>query len=156
MGPTPQENTALVRRFLSDVLVGGDTDASDAFVAEEAVDHNLAFRSDPDSDGVEDVGRAVLAAADVEVEPHDIVADEDVVAVRATATGTHRESLLDLTPTGGSFEIPVVWFCRVEDGQITEIWSLPDGLGLLRQLGAIGEESLTERTNEQQSHGRDQ
>lgn len=156
MGPTPQENTALVRRFLSDVLVGGDTDASDAFVAEEAVDHNLVFPNGPDSNGVEDVGRTVLAAADVDVEPQEIVADEDLVAVRATASGTHRESLLDLTPTGDSFEIAVVWFCRVEDGQITEIWSLPDGLGLLRQLGAICEESLTEQTDEQQSHGRNQ
>lgn len=144
MGPTPQENTALVRRFLGDVLVGGDTDAVEAFVAEDGVDHNLVFRSDPADESVVDVGRAVLAAADVDVEVHEIVADQSRVAVRATVRGTHSESILDLAPTGERFEIACVWFCRVEGGQIAEIWSLPDGLGLLRQLGAISEE----RTNE--------
>ena len=76
------------------------------------------------------------------------------VAVRATATGTHRESLLDLAPTGRSFEIAYAWFCRVDDGQIAAIWSLPDGLGLLQQLDAIprlpsNRSPTTDRTPEQ-------
>lgn len=156
MAPTPQENTALVRRFLSDVLVDGDTDAVDAFVAEGGVDHNLVFRSERAEEGIDDVGRAVLAAADVEVEVHEVVADERRVAVRATVTGTHSESLLDLAPTGERFVIAVVWFCRVEAGRIAEIWSLPDGLGLLRQLGAIGDESLPEQPTDQQRDDGDQ
>lgn len=68
----------------------------------------------------------------------DVVADERV-AVRATVTGTHRESLVDLAPNGASFEIGYVWFGRIENGQIAEMWSLPDGLGLLQQLDAIPE-----------------
>lgn len=68
----------------------------------------------------------------------DVVADERV-AVRATVTGTHRESLVDLAPNGASFEITYVWFGRIEDGRIAEMWSLPDGLGLLQQLDAIPE-----------------
>ena len=34
------------------------------------------------------------------------------VAVRATITGAHRESLLDLAPTGRSSEIAYVWLRR--------------------------------------------
>ena len=76
------------------------------------------------------------------------------MAVRATATGTHHESLLDLAPTGRSFEIVCAWFCRVDDGQIAAIWSLPDGLGLLQQLDAIpgllsNRSPTTDRTPEQ-------
>lgn len=91
MAPTPQENAALLRRFLTDVVI------------------------------------------------EDTVATDDQVAVRATVTGTHRESLMDLAPTGRLFEIAYVWFCRIEDGRIAEIHSLPDGLGLMRQLGAVPE-----------------
>jgi NH3-dependent NAD+ synthetase len=67
-------------------------------------------------------------------------ATDETVAVRATVTGTHSESLMDLSPTGESFEIAYAWFCRIEDGLTAEIWSLPDGLGLLKQLEAIPDE----------------
>lgn len=149
MSPTPQENTALVRRFLSDVLVAGDTDAVDAFLAEDGVDHNLVFQRDRD-ERIGEVGRAVMASADVDVEIHGIVADQERVAVRASVTGVHSESLLDLAPTGERFEIACVWFCRVEAGRITEIWSLPDALGLLRQIGAITEANATSNEDTRQ------
>jgi len=103
MTDTTAENAALVRRFLTDVVARGDTDAAAAFVTED---------------------------------------------VRATVTGSHRESLVDLAPTGESFEIAYAWFCRIEDGRIAEIRSLPDGLGLLRQLGALSERGPTETERE--------
>lgn len=136
MGTTAEENAALVRRFLLDVVAGGDIDATDAFLAESLVDHNLVFGAD-EREGVMALGWRVLAGAEVDISVDDVVASDDRVAVRATVTGIHRESLIDLAPTGRSFEIAYVWFCRLEDGQIAEIWSLPDGLGLMQQLGAI-------------------
>lgn len=135
MTTTPEENRALVRRFLTDVVAGGDTDAAGAFVTEDVDEHNLVF-----GDGHDDVtasGGRVLAAADVEVAIEEVVATDDRVAVRATVTGTHRGSLVNLAPTGESFEIAYAWFCRIDDGQIAEIWSLPDGLGLMQQLGVV-------------------
>jgi predicted ester cyclase len=65
------------------------------------------------------------------------VATDDQVDVRATVSGTHSEPLMGLAPTGRSFEIDYVWFCRIEEGQIAEIWSLPDGLGVMQQFGAV-------------------
>jgi len=141
MLPTTRENAALVRRFLTDVVVGGDTDALDAFVTEDVVDHNLVFGDGHGREVVTALGWSVLAAADVDVEIEDVVAADDKVAVRATVTGIHEQSLMDLAPTGASFEIGYVWFCRIEDGRIAESWSMPDGLGLMQNLGAIPERS---------------
>lgn len=135
MPATPQKNAALVRRFLADVVDGGDTAAIGAFLREGAVDHHLVFGEA--DDGAMALGWRVLAAADIAVNIETVVAADDAVAVRATVTGTHRESLMDLAPTGASFEIACAWFCRIDDERIAEIWSLPDGLGLLRQLGAL-------------------
>lgn len=135
MTTTARENAALVRRFLTDVLARGDTDAAEAFVAEDIDHHDLVFE-----DGHDDVtalGGRVLAAADVDVTVEEVVATDDWVAVHATVTGTHRESLIDPAPTGESFAIAYAWFCRIEEGRIAEIWSLPDGLGLVRQLGGL-------------------
>lgn len=135
MPTTPRENAALVRRFLLDVVDGGDTAAVGTLLDENATEHHLVFGDA--HDGATALGWRVLAAADVAVDVEHVVAAEGEVAVRATVAGIHRESLMDLAPTGASFEIACAWFCRVENGRIAEIRSLPDGLGLLRQLGAL-------------------
>ncbi|MEF8826342.1 MAG: ester cyclase [Halapricum sp.] len=137
MAATPRENAALVRRFLTDVVAGGDTDAVDGFLAGDVTDDNLVFGRTSGQGPVTALGWRVLAAADIDVVIEDTIATDDQVAVRATVTGTHRESLMDLAPTGQSFEIAYAWFCHIENDQITAIHSLPDGLGLMRQLGAI-------------------
>lgn len=132
MTPTPRDNAALVGWFLADVVAGGDTDAVEVFLADDAVDHNLVFGAY----GEPTPGWRVLTGADVDVHAEAVVPARDRVAVRGTVTGTHRESLLDLAPTGSSFEIAHAWFCRIEDGRIAAIRSLPYGLGLLQQLDA--------------------
>lgn len=147
MHPTPKENASLVRRFLSDVVAGGDTDAVATFLAEGATDHHLVFGERQVQAAAARFGWEVLAAADVAVDIEDIVATDERVAVRATVTGRHRESLMDLAPTGRSFTITYAWFCRIADGRIAEVWSLPDGLGLLCQLGALPEPSAYRSLN---------
>lgn len=134
MASTPEENAALVRAFLTDVVAGGDTDALATFLADEAVHSRAALESPTRLDAGHPEAWLVLAAADVDVAIERVVAADDRVAVRGRVTGTHCESLLDLAPTGRSFEIAVAWFCRVENGRISDLWSLSDRLGLLRQL----------------------
>lgn len=63
-----------------------------------------------------------------------VIAEESVVAVRLTATGTHDGNLGDLTPTGTRVSFASYGMFRVEDGQVAEVWVLPDRLGLRQQL----------------------
>lgn len=153
MAATAQENAALVRRFLTNVVAGGDTDAVSMFLIEDVVDHSLVFDEETEREGMMALGWRVLASADVTIDISDVVAADDRVAVRATVSGRHGESLMDLAPTGESFTIAYVWFCRIDDGLISEIWSFPDGLGLMQQLGALPEapsRSSTQSTEYQQ------
>lgn len=137
MAGTHQENSALVRRFLTNVVGGGDTDAVPLFLTDDMDHHNLVFGESQDRDGATALGWRVLAAADIDLEIAEVVATEDCVAVRAVVSGTHRESLMEFSPTGASFEIDYAWFCQIDDSGISEIHSLPDGLGLMRQIGAL-------------------
>lgn len=137
MAETPRENEALVRRFLTDVVSGGDIDAVDGFLAADIDDRHPCFTAGAEFDAVTGLGWRVLAGTDVDIAVEETVATADRVAVRGTVAGTHRESLVDLAPSGRSFEIPYAWFCRINDEGIAEIWSLPDGLGLMRQLRAF-------------------
>lgn len=131
MTSTPRENTALVQGFLTDYVARGDTDAVEVFLAEDPVEHDLVFGDIRDCETVAPLGWRVLAGADVSIDIETLVATDEEVAVRAVVSGTHRESLVDLAPTGAAFEIDYAWFCRIDGGRISEICSLPDGLGLM-------------------------
>lgn len=131
-----QENAALVREFLTEVLAGGDVDALDIFLTDATVEHHPTIGEDgPAQPATGPLVCRVLAATDVEIDIEDVIAEGDLVAVRGTVTGSHQVSLVDVAPTGRTFEISYAWFFRIADGQIAEIWSIPDGLELQRALG---------------------
>lgn len=129
-----EENASLVRRFLTDVVADGDRDGLEAFVAEGISYHNLAVDSSSDLAEMDSLGRGVLAAADVDIDVVQTVAEDDMVAVRATISGTSGGLPFDLGASGKDFEIAHVSFYRIEDGRIAESWSLHDRLGLAEQL----------------------
>jgi predicted ester cyclase len=143
MESTLRENAALVRAFLTGVIAGGDTDALGTSLTDDALNYQPILGERRDGNTVRPTQWYVLAAADIDISVDEVVTENDQVAVRGTVTGTHRESLLDLVPTGRSFEIACMWFCRVENGRIKEIRPLPDGLDLVQQFDSILEKSST-------------
>lgn len=66
-----------------------------------------------------------------------MIAEDDTVAVRYTASGTHTEEFEDIEPTQHKAEWSGMVFYRVEDDEIAEIWIEEDRLGLLEQLEAV-------------------
>jgi predicted ester cyclase len=50
---------------------------------------------------------------------------------------THVGDFMGIAPTDASVEIQGVGVYRIENGQIAEMWSLMDYLGLLQQVGAV-------------------
>lgn len=129
MTTSADENAALARRFLADVVAAVDRSAADAFLAEDVVIHDPVF-------GAWAAGPPATAYGDVEVDVRDLVAAGDRVAVRGIVRGSRRAAPVHHPDADGWFEVAQSWFYRVERGRITELWRLPDGLGLLRQLGA--------------------
>ena len=121
MTTNADRNAALARRYLDDVVASGDRRAARAFLAEGARVTDLVFPNRgygwprPDDELAIDV--------------HDVVATGARVSVRGTVRGR--------PPDGGPYEVASAWFYRVEDGRIADLWSLPDGLGLYRQIGTL-------------------
>lgn len=134
MDSTRRENIALVREFLTMVVAEGDTNALRIFLSGDEVDHRPAFEAVVDSELVGASYWSTLAAADLDITIDDIVATHQKVAVRGSVIGIPTGSLLAGEPTERSSEISTVWFCRVENGQIQETWSLPSESWLLSQL----------------------
>ena len=88
--------------------------------------------------GVDDV----VALLDAHFEPFPdfegsgeaMIAEDDVVAVRYTASGTHSGTYRDVPPTGHEVEWTGMAMYRIEDDRIAEIWIEENRLDLLEQL----------------------
>jgi len=74
------------------------------------------------------------------------VAEGEWVVVRCTYSGTHRGTsgfpvdggmLVNVQPTGRTFEVQHIHMYRVLDGKIAEHFANRDDVGMMRQLGLL-------------------
>ena len=141
MATTPQQNKAIARRFFG-AWNTADFEAIEILVADDAEHHDPVDPPDspPDPAGEKQLIEAYRSAfPDARLEIEDLLAERDRVAVRWTATGSHEREFAGVESTGTELAITGFEIEQVEDSQIVESWALFDGLGLLRQLGAISD-----------------
>ena len=65
------------------------------------------------------------------------LAEGDLVATRATSSGTHTGPFQGIAPTGKRLSWTGIVIDRVQDGRIVESWAIWDMMGMLQQLGAV-------------------
>lgn len=134
---TTEENKQTVRRFVKDVVNGGNLDRIDEYVGENVVDHT-PFGETEGREAFRETTEALHHAfPDIEVTPEEIISEGDTVSVRMTQRGTHDGEFLGVAPTGNPFEIKAMAFAHLEGGKVVERWVQPDLLGLMQQLGAV-------------------
>jgi len=68
---------------------------------------------------------------------HDQVAEDDKVAIRWSATGTHAEDFVGVPATGRLVTISGIHIHRVRHGRLIEHWEELNLLGVLRQRGVL-------------------
>ena len=119
-----EENKAVVRRYLAQVVNGVDRDAAERLVAPDLVFHS-PYTPEPTRDRDSFLGMlaAVHAALpDFKLVDHALVAEGDLVASRWTVHGTHRGQLGPFAPTGKKLAIAGLSIYRVAGGRIAEGW----------------------------------
>ena len=116
----------------------GELDRIAEFVTEDYLNHEAWPGEDPGYEGFRlRMERLHSAVPDIHLEVHEIVAAGDLLAYRATLSGTHRGPLLGMAPTGRSFRVQHMHMLRMRDGRACEHWATRDDLGMLQQLGII-------------------
>lgn len=135
---SPEENKALVKRFVDEAQTKGRLDAVDEYLADDFVDHSALPGFTPDRSGVKQLFAMFRAAfPDFRAVVHDQLADGDKVVTRKTFHGTHKGEFLGIPATGKQVTIEVTDILRIVGGKITDHWNVVDLLGLMRQLGMI-------------------
>src|SRR6476660_7211569 len=136
---TIEDNKTVVQEFIEALFTKGDLGATDTYLSEDFVNHDPPVGVPPDADGMRTAAAMFREAfPDWHSDLHALVAEDDIVVERFTASGTHRGELMGVAPTGETVELRGINIFRLRDGQITERWGRLDELGLFRQLGLAG------------------
>lgn len=89
-------------------------------------------------DGLEKwIEETTSAFPDFEVEPLEVVANEETVMAEVTFTMTHEGEYNGISPTGETVEVQAMGKVRVEDGNITEHRVYFDRQEVAEELGAV-------------------
>jgi predicted ester cyclase len=131
-----EENKAIARRFVEEVLNRCGLDAIDEILDPAYVNHNPTAGLPATREGFKKLVATVCGAFDAHVTIEDIFADGDKVAYRDTTRATHRGTFLGIPATGKSVTWTEMCIFRIAGGKIVEHWHVEDLLGILQQLGA--------------------
>jgi steroid delta-isomerase-like uncharacterized protein len=77
------------------------------------------------------------ALPDMTVEVNQILAEQDLVAVYWTASGTNTQAGMGFPATGKKIKIHGMRIFRFKAGKISEEWSVWDMLSVMRQAGLL-------------------
>jgi predicted ester cyclase len=129
-----QENKALVRRYLTEVLAAGSTDHLDEIVAKTFKDISPGASNLRGAEAVRQTQKRLHSLfAKLEYAPQDLVAEDDRVAARYVVTATPRPDPRQPAPPPLVVNGLAVFHIRA--GRIQEVFVINDQLTLLRQLG---------------------
>lgn len=137
----PEENKALVRRYLKEVVSDGNVDRANEFVAADLV-FTSPYTLEPTRNS-EDFKRMIATIhavfLDMRLTEEATLCEGDLVASRWTVRGTHRGEFMGAPPSGKRVTITGMSMYRIADGKIAEGWVSDDTLspGVLQQLGII-------------------
>jgi len=130
-----EENKALLRYYMEEILSKGNIDALEQFYASDFVDHNAWPGIPTGIEGMRQTYNIILSAfTDVHVKIDDTVAEGDKIVVRFTADAMHTGEFMGIPATGKRISIMEIRIYRMADGKIVEHWGLMDTASLMQQL----------------------
>ena len=123
---------------IGEVFRSGDTGLLDPLLAPDMIDHT------PTSGPVvgREPGKQLIASfarafPDTTFTVDLMVAEADCVAAFVSYRSTHTGSFMGHQPSGKVVHVTGMDIMRYRDGQVIELWSQFDDLGLLQQLGIV-------------------
>jgi steroid delta-isomerase-like uncharacterized protein len=130
----------LIKRFYTEVIVGGNFSLIDELVGDNYVDHEEALPGQPaGKEGVRFYANAVRTGfPDITVKTTEpALAEGNLEAGYVTLAGTHSGEFAGVPASGRTVEFSGTDIIRVEDGKVTEHWGSTDTLSLMQQIGAV-------------------
>jgi predicted ester cyclase len=132
-----EENKALDRRYVEEVLNKGNIDVIDEIMAPEYVGHVTGFPLANREGDKQFISMLRSAFPDIHFTIEDQIVEGDKAVHRMTARGTHKGEFNGIPSTGKRATVSVTNINRFAGGKVVEAWAVIDLLGLMQQLGVI-------------------
>jgi predicted ester cyclase len=130
-----EQNQAVVRRFVEEVLNKGNLAVLDEVMAPNYVNHTPFPGLPPNIEGWKAIVPMVRNAfPDVHVTIEDMIVEGDKLMFRDRAHGTHKGELFGVPPTGEEMTWMELHVIRFAGGKITDHWALGELPGVMHQL----------------------
>ncbi len=135
------DHEAIIDRYYEEMFTDGDTEVAEEILAEDIKYHGPRSVTPGALNNIGQVKAFVeryhAAFPDIECEVETIFGNEDEYAVRWRSNGTHTEKLFGIEGKGEEFSGTGLNMFQFEDGEIAEVWSYWDTLGMVRELGLV-------------------
>ena len=134
-----EQRVAVARDYVKRVFVGRDAEAAREFFTADVAWHGGALGTVNGLDNIVPVLAGFVGALeDIKSEVQDVIASDDLVAMRLVVSATQTGDLLGIPATGRRVESDAVDIYRVtDDGKISEQWAFEDLAAIGSQLGAF-------------------
>jgi len=139
------ENKAVVNRYFEELWNNYDLAVADEIAHPEFYFTIPTHAPSYGPQGLKDeITMLHTAFPDIHFSQEDVFADDERVAVRWVARGTHLGEFLGNKPSGRRFWIEGIGSYRLKDGKLIENLVNEDSLNLLIQIGIIPMPSVSE------------
>ena len=133
-----EENKALLRRYVEEVLNKRNVDAVDKFFAINCVDHTAPPGTPPGVSGIKQLLTATLTAfSNFHVTIEELIGEGDKIVSRFAGRATHTSKFMGIAPTRRELTVMQINIDRIAGGKIVEHWGLADQMALMQQLGVV-------------------
>jgi hypothetical protein len=136
---TEEQNAAIARRWHEDVMNNHDLSVLDEILAPTTDFDPAGFAEDSGPKQV--LGALLTGFPDVHQTVETIITQDDLVAIRYSATGTHEGEFQGYAPTGKTITWTGINFYEIECGRIADVWSEVDAQSRSEQLSAAAAEA---------------
>jgi steroid delta-isomerase-like uncharacterized protein len=132
-----EENKRIVRAFIESAFNQHQAERAAEYMTPDIKWHGGTLGTVEGRDNFVGLISAIVSALpDLHNVEQDIIAERDVVAVRAVVDGTHKGDLLGIPASGKHVRWDAVDVYRVVDGKIAEEWAADDLLAFVYGVGA--------------------
>jgi predicted ester cyclase/quinol monooxygenase YgiN len=134
-----EDNVALFRQFIDEVVNQGNLDIIDQLFSPDFVEHEELPPGMPaNREGVKLLFTQLHGAfSNLHGDIEGTMAQDDRVMFRMRWHATHTGDFFGVPPTGKDVSFQVIDEVRVENGKLVEHWGLLDLFGIMSQLGVI-------------------
>ncbi len=136
---TTERRVAIAREYVDRVFNARDAERAREFFTDDITFHALTVGTLNGADAVVPVLAGLIdALSDVKAEVQDVIASDDLVALRQVVQARHTGTLLGMPATGNAIKWDAVDIYRINDeGRISEQWAFEDFAAILNQAGGV-------------------